>query len=92
MRRKIGSAACARDARLGHGAYTGRSGGSQAFIVTEAKGRWAKAIEVPGTAALNKGGHAFAYSLSCAAAGNCAAGGSYKDGSDHYQAFILGKS
>jgi hypothetical protein len=32
------------------------------------------------------------YSVSCAAAGTCAAGGSYKDGSDDYQAFILGKS
>jgi hypothetical protein len=73
------------------GNYTDESDGSQAFIVTEAKGRWAKAIEVPGTAALNKGGHASVYSVSCAA-GTCAAGGSYKDGSDHYQAFILGKS
>jgi hypothetical protein len=74
------------------GNYTDESDDSQAFIVTEAKGRWAKAIEVPGTATLNKGGHAYMYSVSCAAAGTCAAGGSYKDGSDDYQAFILGKS
>ena len=44
---------------------------------------------MPGTAALNSGGDASVNSVSCAAAGDCAAGGYYKDGSDHYQAFVV---
>src|SRR5215471_6210454 len=46
-----------------------------AFVVTEAGGRWRKAIQVPGTAAVNTGGDAAIESVSCAAAGSCAAGG-----------------
>jgi len=53
---------------------------------------WQTAIEVPGTAALNKGGHAVVNSLSCASAGNCAAGGSYTDRSGHLQAFVASQS
>lgn len=59
--------------------------------MTEAKGRWGKAIAVPGTAALNKGGHTQINSVSCVATGSCAAGGLY-DRSGRYQAFIVSKS
>jgi hypothetical protein len=45
--------------------------------VSERNGRWSKAIEVPGLAALNTGGQAAVNVVSCAAAGNCAAGGHY---------------
>src|SRR5260370_37896605 len=38
---------------------------------------WGTAQEVPGTAALNRGGDAFIASVSCAAADNCGAGGGY---------------
>jgi len=38
---------------------------------------------------LNKGGGAFVGSVSCASAGNCAAGGLYRDGRGHYQAFVV---
>src|SRR6516164_6977384 len=41
-----------------------------------------------GTAALNTGGAAQVYSVSCAAAGSCGAGGYYTDGSGHGQAFV----
>ena len=51
-------------------------------------GTWGTAIEVPGTAALNTGGAAQVYSVSCAAAGSCGAGGYYTDGSGHGQAFV----
>src|SRR6266700_4010663 len=61
------------------GFYAAGSGGEQAFVVSEAGGRWRTAIEVPGTAALNKGGDAAIESVSCAAAGSCAAGGFYAD-------------
>jgi len=71
------------------GLYIDGSGHLQAFVVTEANGRWRKAIEVPGTAALNKDGEAEVLSVSCAAAGSCTAGGFYEDGSGHFQAFVV---
>src|SRR5262249_31080930 len=70
------------------GIYHDSSGRQQAFVVTEANGRWGTAIEVPGTAALNTGGDAGVNSVSCAAAGRCTAGGSYTDGSGT-QAFAV---
>ncbi len=42
-----------------------------------ASSTWGKAEKVPGTAALNQGGDAQVRSVSCAAAGNCSAGGLY---------------
>jgi hypothetical protein len=59
------------------GEYTDMSGHLQAFVVSQRKGKWAKAVEVPGTAALNTGNSAGTYSVSCASAGNCAAAGGY---------------
>ena len=50
-------------------------------------GTWGRAIEVPGTAALNTGGDAEIHSVSCASAGNCSAGGLYRDSSGNLQAF-----
>src|SRR6266568_4991525 len=74
------------------GDYLDGSGHAQAFVVTEAGGRWRTAIEVPGTAALNTGGDAAIESVSCAAAGSCAAGGFYRDGSGHQQAFVVSEA
>ena len=71
------------------GTFTDRSSHRQVFVVSERNGVWGKAIEVPGTAALNKGREAGVTSVSCASAGNCAAGGDYKDGSHHQQAFVV---
>ena len=71
------------------GPYTDRSRHLQAFVVREVGGTWQKAEEVPGTAALNKGGHAGINSVSCAASGNCSAGGQYTDRSRHLQAFVV---
>src|ERR1022692_3884540 len=59
------------------GYYLGR--GQQGVVAVERNGRWGTAIEVPGLAALNKGGDAKVNSVSCASAGNCAAGGIYRD-------------
>jgi hypothetical protein len=50
---------------------------------------WGKAIEVPGTAALNVGGHAGLWSVSCPSAGNCVAGGYYSNGSNSVQALVV---
>ena len=69
------------------GTYSGSGG--QAFVVSEVSGTWGTAEEVPGTAALNTGGNAQISSVSCGAAGNCSAGGSYKDSSGGTQAFVV---
>ncbi len=70
------------------GFYRDRSGFRQAFVVSEQNGRWRTAIEVPGTAALNAGHQAEAFSVSCAPAGGCAAGGFYTDKSRNAQGFV----
>jgi hypothetical protein len=86
---QVGSVSCtaAGDCTAG-GNYTDSSGHSQAFVATQANGTWGKAKEVPGTAALNQGGSAAVYSVSCATAGNCAAAGQYTDSSGHGQVFV----
>jgi len=53
-----------------------------------AAGSWGEAIEVPGTGKLNAGGNAYVNAVSCASPGNCAAGGTYTDGSGYIQAFM----
>jgi len=79
---------------LAGGAYAGgfvpprRSGRLHGFVAVERNGVWGTAIEVPGLAALSKGGDAFVTSVSCASAGNCAAGGYYTDRSHHRQGFV----
>jgi hypothetical protein len=80
---------CASPGNCGAGgSYTGPAGRSQAFVVSQVRGRWGKAREVPGTAALNQEGAAVT-ALSCASAGNCSAGGSYTDTAGHPQAFVV---
>ena len=59
------------------GDYTDGGQNGQGFVAAERNGRWGRAIEVPGVAALNKGGNAHLGSVSCASAGNCAAAGTY---------------
>jgi hypothetical protein len=71
------------------GTYADVPDSSQAFVASEVNGTWQKAIEVPGTAALNQGGEAAVNSVSCAMAGNCAAVGYYFDSSRHAQAFVV---
>jgi hypothetical protein len=94
----ITSVSCASAGNCsGGGSYTDDSGHAQAFVVTEKGGTWGKAEEVPGTAALNKGGSegpadAQVSSMSCSSASHCSAGGYYTDGSGHAQAFIVGET
>ena len=52
-------------------------GGQSAAAVRAAAGSWGRAVEVPGLAALDKGGYGRVESVSCASAGNCVAGGDY---------------
>ena len=71
------------------GFYQNGARRNQAFVVSEVNGTWHNAVEVPGTAALNKGGIALVVAVSCGSAGNCGAGGAYLDSSGHYQAFVV---
>ena len=84
------SCASAGDCSAG-GFYTGKSEDAQAFVVSQVNGVWHKAVEVPGTAALNRGTAfgAAVNSVSCASAGDCSAGGSYTDKSGNQQAFVV---
>jgi hypothetical protein len=70
------------------GDYKDGAGLIQAFVIDESGGTWGTASEVPGSATLNAGG-ASVRSVSCASAGNCAAGGQFKDGSGHVQGFVV---
>jgi len=86
---EIRSVSCAAAGKCGAGGfYIDSSGRDQAFVVSQVNGTWHTAIEVPGTAALNQGGDAEIFSVSCGAAGNCSAGGVYADSSGHTQAFV----
>jgi len=85
---EVASVSCASAGNCAAGGFYTDSDSGQAFVASEANGTWHAAIEVPGTAALNKGGDARVVSVSCASAGNCAAAGGYNDGSGHRQAFV----
>jgi hypothetical protein len=74
------------------GLYTDGSGHKQAFVVTERSGTWGTAREVPGTAALNRGGAAVVNSVSCASAGNCSAGGYYSESNAGLRPFVVNQT
>jgi len=59
---------------------SGRCCGDQAFIVSQVNGIWGSAMAVPGIAALSKGQGSALGTVSCPAAGDCTAGGSYTSG------------
>jgi hypothetical protein len=71
------------------GFYTTSTGRGQAFTATMANGKWGPAVQVPGSAALNKGGFAQLNSVSCPTAGNCGAGGSYALSKTSTQPFVV---
>jgi hypothetical protein len=62
----------------------------QSFAVTETDGHWGRASELPGTAALGAG--ALVGTLSCAAPGDCAAGGDYGSPSGEEGALVATES
>jgi len=89
---QISSMSCARAGTCSAGGlYTGRSGRRQGFVVGETGGVWGQAKQVPGLAALNTGGFAKVFTVSCARAGNCSAGGLYT-GRSGTQAFVVGET
>jgi hypothetical protein len=74
------------------GGYRDGSSRSQVFVVSETNGTWATAIKMPSAGILNWGGSASVSSVSCGSAGNCAAGGSYRDRSTRTQAFVVNQT
>ena len=74
---EVNSVSCASPGSCAAGGHYSDRRGQQGFVVDEKNGRWGQAIEVPGLAALNKGGYAEVNSVSCGSAGSCAAGGDY---------------
>jgi hypothetical protein len=86
----VDSVSCAKpgDCSAG-GSYYDANGNYQAFVATQSNGDWGKAIEVPGSGALNSGGIAGISSVSCAAPGDCSAGGSYSPASGPGGALVV---
>src|SRR5215831_3136243 len=74
------------------GGYRDGASRSQVFVVSETNGTWGKAIKMPFSGILNWGGSADAGSVSCATAGNCAAGGTYDDAVFSQQAFVVSET
>jgi hypothetical protein len=86
----ISSAACGSPGNCAAGGvYQGVDQISHGFVAVERNGRWGAAVMVPGLAALNAGRESDVNSVSCGSAGNCAAGGDYKDGAGHHQGFLV---
>jgi hypothetical protein len=87
---QISSVSCARAGNCSAGGfYADSSGNLQVFVVSQVNGTWGTAIEVPGSAALNRGGLAEINSVSCGAVGNCSAGGFYVDSSGNFQVVVV---
>ena len=73
------------------GAYRDRSRHYQGFVVSERNGVWGRAVEVPGLGTLNKD-DAAVFSVSCASAGNCVAGGAYNSSRGDSQGFVAAET
>ena len=61
----------------------------QAFVVSEQACRWRRAVEVPGTAALNTRGFAQVTSVSCPSPGACTAYGTLATPTNPGKLFVV---
>jgi hypothetical protein len=82
------SVSCGSAGNCAAGGRYYRRGHYQGFVVSQRHGRWGTATGVPGLGALRKRGTAEVSSVSCARAGNCAAGGYYTDHRGNAQGFV----
>ena len=71
------------------GSYRDGSGHTHAWVASQVRGKWARAHQLPGMAALNKGNGSGLNSVSCISIGNCTADGDYTDGQSHAQPFVV---
>src|SRR5215472_2593389 len=89
---KINAVSCPAPGDCSAGGYytDASSNHQQPLVVTETSGTWGNAKVVSGSAALNASGPvSVILSVSCAAPGDCSAGGYYSDASGHEQAFVV---
>ena len=86
--RVIGLAAGAISLSVAAAASAAASTQAGAVTPTRPAGSWGRAIEVPGLGALNADRFAEVLSVSCGSAGNCAAGGYYRDRRGKSQGFV----
>jgi hypothetical protein len=87
---RVGKVSCASPGNcVAGGYYSDRRGHVQGFVASQRNGAWGRATGVPGLGVLNKGEIASVDSVSCASAGNCTAGGAYRDRSGHDQGFLV---
>ena len=92
-RRRVMVVVAAGAAAVCAGLLTGAGSAPAAAARAGAPGvRWGTAVEVPGLAALDAGASAEVSSVSCASAGNCAAGGRYGQVSGGSQAFVVSET
>ncbi len=83
-----GSISCSSSVNcVAGGAYLDSSGAQQAFVASDVNGVWSRAQEVAG--ALNAGGLASVYSVSCPSLGNCTAAGGLTDATGRAHAFAV---
>ena len=75
---QVTSVSCASAGNCAAGGQFDYGGYNAAFLVNEKNGAWGKLIYVPGLNAVSR--DAYLSSVSCASAGNCAAGGTYDEG------------
>ena len=88
----IGSVSCGSAGNCSLlGAYTDNNNHQQVFVANRVNGTWHNAQEIPGTAFLNQGGHAEPGGVSCGAALNCGAVGSYRDKLGASHAFVANR-
>jgi hypothetical protein len=89
----IFAVSCASASNCGIGGSYGAAHDTvQDFVDNEVNGRWGQPIEIPGSAALNKGGVATISSMSCRSAVACTAGGSYFDRKGRPQAMVVSQT
>src|SRR5436305_7068324 len=74
------------------GTYTDSAGHSQGVLLTESAGTWATGVEATLPAGAGTNPAVSLSSVSCAAAGNCGAVGSYVDRSGNSQGLLLTES
>jgi hypothetical protein len=84
---EVSSVSCVAAGECAGGGHYGAAD-LRAFVVSEHNGQWRRALTVPGTRTF-KGSNAQVNSVSCAAAGECVAGGYYTKPAPALQGFVV---
>lgn len=85
----ISCAAAGNCSAIGSYPTSANANQNQGFVLGERSGKWGAEQAVPGLDSLAAGHNAYASAISCAAVGECAAGGQYADQQEAYQGFVV---